>query len=79
MDADLVFGGIAAAGQIRHNFAFPLQPTNEDILLEAAKTESHMDFFSYHSITTSPTADQIQVAFIRKADMFCIYWLREDL
>lgn len=61
IDPDAVFGGIAAANQIRHNEKFPLQPSCEDTLLEAAKQGKQMDFLSYHSITTSPGADQIQV------------------
>lgn len=63
VDEDLVFGGIAAANQIRHNVDWPLQPSCEDLLLEAGRSQNPMDFLSYHSITTTPGADQIQVSF----------------
>jgi len=58
---DLTFGGIAVANQLAHNPAYPLQPNNEDTLLSAASNSLPMDFFSYHSITTSLGIDQIQV------------------
>ena len=61
IDPDFVFGGIAAANQILHNPDYPLQPTCEDTLWEAAQREAHMDFLSYHSITTTPGSNQIQV------------------
>lgn len=62
IDPDLTYGGIAAANQIRHNTDFPLQPTCEDTLWEAAARDAHMDFLSYHSITTTPGMDQIQAS-----------------
>ena len=62
VDPDFTFGGIAAAGQIRKNQDYPLQPTCEDLVIEAAKQKANMDFLSYHSITNSPGANQIQVS-----------------
>lgn len=61
VDEDVTYGGASVAYQIRHNPAYPKQPNNEDTLKSAAAHGIPMDFFSYHSITTSPGADQIEV------------------
>lgn len=63
-DANLVFGGIAVANQIRHNPAYPLQPTSEDALIAAAENGLPMDFFTFHSITTAPGIDQVQARLV---------------
>lgn len=60
-DPDLSFGGISSANQIAHNPEWPKQPNNEDTLLAAAESGLPLDFFTYHSITTSPGIDQVQV------------------
>ena len=61
MDEDATVGGASVAYQIRHNPAYPKQPNNEDTLKAAAAHGIPMDFFSYHSITSSPGSDHVEV------------------